>query len=130
MEAPPQAWQTAVQEHLAKVQVDLEDDDPRREPELQPELARWGARPISTIFERVGVTKFKLPEDVDVKWPPDDCRRGQNLRCDLASLGEVLAGIGGFGALVEVPLDRYRRPVLVSGTDGVGTKLRLAFMTG
>jgi phosphoribosylformylglycinamidine cyclo-ligase len=43
---------------------------------------------------------------------------------------EVLAGIGGFGAMVEVPLDRYRRPVLVSGTDGVGTKLRLAIETG
>src|SRR5579863_7140217 len=43
---------------------------------------------------------------------------------------EVLAGIGGFGALVEVPLDRYRKPVLVSGTDGVGTKLRLALDTG
>ncbi|HVC02093.1 MAG TPA: phosphoribosylformylglycinamidine cyclo-ligase [Steroidobacteraceae bacterium] len=43
---------------------------------------------------------------------------------------EVLGGIGGFGALVEVPLDRYRRPVLVSGTDGVGTKLRLAIDCG
>jgi phosphoribosylformylglycinamidine cyclo-ligase len=43
---------------------------------------------------------------------------------------EVLAGVGGFGALVEVPLDRYKRPVLVSGTDGVGTKLRLAIDTG
>jgi phosphoribosylformylglycinamidine cyclo-ligase len=43
---------------------------------------------------------------------------------------EVLAGLGGFGALVEVPVDRYRRPVLVSGTDGVGTKLRLALETG
>jgi phosphoribosylformylglycinamidine cyclo-ligase len=43
---------------------------------------------------------------------------------------EVLAGIGGFGALVEVPLDRYKKPVLVSGTDGVGTKLRLAIDTG
>ncbi len=43
---------------------------------------------------------------------------------------EVLAGIGGFGALVEIPLERFRRPVLVSGTDGVGTKLRLAIETG
>jgi len=43
---------------------------------------------------------------------------------------EVLGGIGGFGALVEVPLDRYRKPVLVSGTDGVGTKLRLAIDNG
>jgi phosphoribosylformylglycinamidine cyclo-ligase len=42
---------------------------------------------------------------------------------------EVLSGLGGFGALVEVPLDRYRKPVLVSGTDGVGTKLRLAIDT-
>ena len=39
---------------------------------------------------------------------------------------EVLAGIGGFGALCELP-KKYRQPVLVSGTYGVGTKLRLAF---
>src|SRR5258707_5603496 len=37
---------------------------------------------------------------------------------------EVLAGIGGFGALVEVPLGRYRKPGLGSGTGGVGTQMR------
>jgi len=42
---------------------------------------------------------------------------------------EVLAGIGGFGALVELP-SGYRQPVLVSSTDGVGTKLRLAIESG
>ena len=39
---------------------------------------------------------------------------------------EVLAGIGGFGALCAIPA-KYREPVLVSGTDGVGTKLKVAF---
>ncbi len=40
----------------------------------------------------------------------------------------VLAGLGGFGALFELPVSDYREPVLVSGTDGVGTKLKLAMM--
>ena len=39
---------------------------------------------------------------------------------------EVLGGLGGFGGMFELPVDRYKRPVLVSGTDGVGTKLKLA----
>jgi phosphoribosylformylglycinamidine cyclo-ligase len=43
---------------------------------------------------------------------------------------EVLAGLGGFGGLFAIPPDRYKAPVLVSGTDGVGTKLKLAQITG
>jgi phosphoribosylformylglycinamidine cyclo-ligase len=42
----------------------------------------------------------------------------------------VLAGLGGFGALFELPVDQYRQPVLVSGTDGVGTKLKLTVEAG
>ena len=42
----------------------------------------------------------------------------------------MLGSLGGFGGLFELPLERYRRPLLVAGTDGVGTKLRLALETG
>lgn len=40
----------------------------------------------------------------------------------------VLTGIGGFGGLFELPVEKYQQPVLVSGTDGVGTKLKVAMM--
>ncbi len=43
---------------------------------------------------------------------------------------EVLAGIGGFGGLFALDMKKYREPVLVSGTDGVGTKLKVAFAAG
>ncbi len=42
----------------------------------------------------------------------------------------VLGGIGGFGGLFELPVERYEQPVMVSGADGVGTKLRLAIELG
>lgn len=41
---------------------------------------------------------------------------------------EVIGGLGGFGGLFRFPADRYQEPVLVSGTDGVGTKLKIAVM--
>ena len=40
----------------------------------------------------------------------------------------VLAGLGGFGAMFEIPIDRYKNPILISSTDGVGTKLMVAEM--
>ena len=61
-----------------------------------------------------------------------DIERGHDLVARIRAIadgtprGGVIAGLGGFGALFEPPFDRYRRPVLVSGTDGVGTKLKLA----
>ena len=62
--------------------------------------------------------------------------RGNELVAGIKSLvrdtyrPEVLAELGGFGGLFDLSATRYRRPVLVSGTDGVGTKIKLAIQLG
>ena len=38
----------------------------------------------------------------------------------------MIEGIGGFGGLFRIPIDSFKKPVLVSGTDGVGTKIRIS----
>jgi len=55
----------------------------------------------------------------------------ERIRDDVATTQRpgMLGSLGGFGGLFELPTDRYRHPVLVSGTDGVGTKLKLALET-
>ena len=61
-----------------------------------------------------------------------DIDRGNELAARIRGIADatprkgVIAGVGGFAALFEPPLHRYRDPVLVAGTDGVGTKLKLA----
>ncbi len=43
---------------------------------------------------------------------------------------EVVTDLGGFGGLFAIEKDKYEEPILVSGTDGVGTKLKIAFEMG
>jgi phosphoribosylformylglycinamidine cyclo-ligase len=78
------------------------------------------------MIERAPVTYRDAGVDIDAG---DELVERIKPRVKRSMRPEVLGGIGGFGALVEVPLHRYRKPVLVSGTDGVGTKLRLAIDT-
>jgi len=79
------------------------------------------------MTERAPMTYRDAGVDIDAG---DELVERIKPRVGRAMRREVLGGIGGFGALVELPLERYRKPVLVSGTDGVGTKLRLAIDTG
>lgn len=78
------------------------------------------------------MTASATPTPLDYRTAGVDIDQGNELVRRLKPIAqrtfrpEVLTGLGGFGALFELPLDRYRQPVLVSGTDGVGTKLKLA----
>jgi phosphoribosylformylglycinamidine cyclo-ligase len=89
-----------------------------RAPQLRP-AARQMTEPRAITYRDAGV-------DIDAG---DELVERIKPLVQRAQRREVLAGIGGFGALVELPAG-YRRPVLVAGTDGVGTKLRLAIDTG
>ena len=78
------------------------------------------------MTERSGITYRDAGVDIDAG---DELVERIKPLVRRAQRREVLAGVGGFGALVELPAG-YRKPVLVSGTDGVGTKLRLAIDSG
>ena len=75
------------------------------------------------------------PQSLSYKDAGVDIDAGNALVANIKSIArrtrrpEVMGGIGGFGALCRIP-EGYRKPVLVSGTDGVGTKLRLAMQLG
>jgi phosphoribosylformylglycinamidine cyclo-ligase len=72
---------------------------------------------MSGAYERAGVNIKAGYEAVD--------RMKQHVQRTMRP--EVIGGLGGFGGMFELPVDRFRQPVLISGTDGVGTKLKIAF---
>ncbi len=98
--------------------------------------ARWATRKIEGKFYLSPMTSAHTPSPtatpISYKDAGVDIEAGDALVERIKPLAKktmregLLAGIGGFGALFEVP-KRYKEPVLVSGTDGVGTKLKLAF---
>ena len=75
-----------------------------------------------------------MNDEITYKKSGVDIEKGERLVKTIAPLARatfsscVLQGIGSFGSLVRVDTEKYRDPVLVSGTDGVGTKLKIAFM--
>ena len=88
-----------------------------------------------TVYPRKRELNLSKPEPLSYRDAGVDIAAGDRLVENIKPYArrtlrpEVLGGIGGFGGLVEIPKN-YREPVLVSGTDGVGTKLKLAFELG
>lgn len=98
----------------------------------------WGrqkAAPIHAVFQTGPSMSDSKPQSLSYKDAGVDIDAGNALVDRIKGVAkrttrpEVLGGLGGFGALCELPKG-YREPVLVSGTDGVGTKLRLAMDIG
>jgi phosphoribosylformylglycinamidine cyclo-ligase len=108
--APP-ARRATVQYHIARI--------------AGPSAPR--ARRLLTMNQKPSLTYRDAGVDIDAG---DELVERIKPRVRRTLRPEVLGGIGGFGALVELPPGRWQHPVLVSGTDGVGTKLRLAIDTG
>ena len=75
--------------------------------------------------------KFKQSKSISYKDAGVDIEAGDQLVknikpfAKMTSRKEVIGGLGGFGSMFEIP-EKFKSPVLVSGTDGVGTKLKLA----
>jgi phosphoribosylformylglycinamidine cyclo-ligase len=98
-------------------------------------LAIFANRPSATRFRTLRTTLASPRDSLSYRDAGVDIDAGDALVEAIKPFAkrtmrpEVLAGIGGFGALFELA-KKYREPVLVSGTDGVGTKLKLAFALG
>ncbi len=77
-----------------------------------------------------------MAEEKTYKWAGVDIEAADQAICRIKQLVEetfrpgVLSAIGGFGSMFEIDLAKFERPVLVSSTDGVGTKIKLAQMLG
>lgn len=82
--------------------------------------------PMSTGSEKTSLSYKDAGVDIDAGNALVERIKGVAKR---TARPEVMGGLGGFGALCELPAG-YKQPVLVSGTDGVGTKLRLAMDLG
>jgi len=82
-----------------------------------------------TLSEKTPTSLNYKSAGVDIAAGNDLVERIKPIAAKTRTAG-VMAGLGGFGSMFELPLDRYKNPVLVSGTDGVGTKLKLAIDTG
>lgn len=90
-------------------------------------------RRVSVLVVKLGATRYKPRVATTYKQAGVDIEAGDALverikpHAARTRRSEVVSGVGGFGGLFAIPPGKYKEPILVSGTDGVGTKLKLAF---